>query len=200
MAASCDRATCALASPREASVVRVKPLFALFMAGCTFMVVAAGAIWAWQVGSPLVLGDGRLNGAEPPEEFAVVVHELANGRIRYLRWEQLPHIEVDGIVRTFLLPATEPGHDEMLSERQTFRLIEDGVDRQIVEVNLLDTHQSWSRYEAYRDRIVPITYRTDGGPFFIGMIGFVAAVVAAWIARRTYWFVARRIGAHAAAD
>ena len=178
----------------------MKPLFALFIAGCTFMVVAAGAIWAWQVGSPLVLGSGRLDGAEPPVNFTVVVHERGEGGYRYLRWGQLPEVEVDGVARTFLLPATEGGDDAVLSERQSFRVIEDRGDRQVVEVNDLDTHQSWSRYEAYRDRIVPIAFRTDGGPFFIGMIGFVAAIAAAWIARRTYWLVANRIGAHAAAE
>ena len=181
-------------------MVRVKPLFALFIAGCTFMVVAVGAIWGWQVGSPLLLGSGRLDGADPPEEFAVVVHESGSGGYHYLRWSQLPESDVDGVARTFLLPATEGGGNDVLSERQTFRVIEDRGDRQIVEVNALDTHQSWSRYEAYRDHIVPIAFRTDGGPFFVGMIGFVAAIAAAWIARRTYWFVARRISAHAATD
>ena len=179
---------------------RLKPLFALFMAGCTFMVVAAGAIWAWQVGSPLLLGSGRLDGAEPPGEFVVVVHEPGSGGYRYLRWDRLSEVDVDGVDRTFLLPVTEGGGNEMLSDRQTFRVLEDRGDRQIVEVNTLDTHQSWSRYEAYRDRIVPVSFRTDGGPLFIGMIGFVAAVAAAWIARRAYWFVAHRIGAHAGAE
>ena len=179
---------------------RLKPLFALFFAGCTFIVVAAGAIWAWQVGSPLVLGSGRLDGAEPPAEFVVVVHEPGRAGYRFLRWEQVPEAAADGAARTFLLPEAEGGGDAVLSERQSFRVIEDRGDRQTVEVNALDEHQSWSRYEAYRDRIVPISYRTDGGPLFIGMIGFVAAVFAAWIARRTYWFVAKRIGAHPAAD
>jgi len=178
----------------------VKPLFALFIAGCTFMVVAAGAIWAWQVGSPLVPGSGRLDGAEPPGEFVVVVHEPGAGGYRYLRWTQLPEVEVDGVARTFLLPETEGGGDALLSERQTFRIIENRGDRQIVEVNALDTRQSWSRYEAHREHIVPIAFRTDGGPLFIGMIGFVAAIAAAWIAKRTYWFVANRIGAHAATE
>ena len=181
-------------------MVRVKPLFALFMAGCTFMVVAAGAIWAWQVGSPLVLGSGRLDGAEPPPEFVVVIHEPGGAGYRYLRWEQLPEAGVDGVARSFLLPETEGGGDSVLSERRSFRVIEDRGDRQIVEVNDLDSHQSWSRYEAYRDRIAPISYRTDGGPLFIGMIGFIAAIAAAWIAKRTYWFVAKRIGAHAGAE
>ena len=181
-------------------MARIKPLFALFIAGCTFMVVAAGAIWAWQVGSPLLLGSGRLDGAEPPVEFVVVVHEPGSGAYRYLRRDRLAEVDVDGVVRTFLLPATEGGGNEVLSERRTFRIIEDRGDRQIVEVNALDTHQSWSRYEAHRDRIVPISFRTDGGPLFIGMIGFVAAIGAAWIARRTYWFVANRIGAHAGAE
>ena len=49
----------------------MKPLFALFIAACAFVVVAAGAIWAWQTGSPRLLGDGRLDGAEPPGRFAV---------------------------------------------------------------------------------------------------------------------------------
>ena len=178
----------------------MKPLFALFIAGCTFMVVAAGAIWAWQVGSPLLLGSGRLDGAEPPSEFLVVVHEPDNGRYRYLRWAELAEIDVDGAARTFLLPDSEAGGNEVLSERQTFRVIEDRGGRQVVEVNALDTHQSWSRYEAYRDRIVPVAFRTDGGPLFIGMIGFIAAIGAAWIAKRTYWFVANRIGAHAAGE
>ena len=84
----------------------------------------------------------------------------------------------------------------MLSERQTFQVIENRGDRQIVEVNVLDTRQSWSRYEAYRDHIVPIAFRTDRGPLFIGMIGFVAIVLSAWAAKRTYWLVANRIGAH----
>lgn len=178
----------------------MKPLFALFIAGCTFVVVAAGAIWAWQVGSPLVLGSGRLDGAEPPGEFTVVVHEPDDGGYRYLRWDQLPEARVDGAARTFLLPAAEGGDDEVLFRRQSYRVIEDRGDHQVVEVNDLDSHQSWSRYEAYRDRVVPIAFRTDGGPVFIGMIGFVAAIAAAWIARRTYWLVANRIGAHAAAE
>ena len=178
----------------------MKPLFALFIAGCTFMVVAAGAIWAWQSGSSLLLDDGGLDGAEPPGDFVVVVHEPGGDGYRYLQWEQLSEVEVDGVARTFLLPETEGGGDAVLSERQTFQVIENRGDRQIVEVNVLDTHQSWSRYEAYRDRIVPIAFRTDGGPFFIGMIGFVAAIAAAWVAKRTYWLVANRIGAHAAAE
>jgi len=174
----------------------MKPLFALFMAGCTFMVVAVGAIWAWQVGSPLVLGDGRLDGAEPPPEFMVVVHEPGGAGYRFLRWEELPEANVDGATRGFLLPETEGGADSVLSERQSFRVIEDHGDRQIVEVNELDRHQSWSRYEAFRDHIVPISHRTDGGPLFIGMIGFMAAIGAAWIAKQAYWFAAKRIGAH----
>ena len=176
----------------------MKPLFALFMAGCTFMVVAAGAIWGWQVASPLLLGSGRLDGADPPGEFVVVVHEPGTGEFRYMRWDGLAGTDVDGVARTFLLPATGGGDDVALSQRQSFRVIEDGADRQVVEVNVLDANQSWSRYEAYRDRVVPVSFRTDGGPLFIGMIGFVAAIAAAWIARRTYWFVANRIGAHAA--
>ena len=178
---------------------RLKPLFALFFAGCTFMVVAAGAIWAWQSGSPLLLGGGRLDGAEPPAEFLIVVHEPGSGGYHYLRWGELAQAGVDGIARTFLLPATGGGGNEVLSERQTFRVVEDRGDHQIVEVNVLDSHQSWSRYEAYRDRVVPIAFRTDGGPFFIGMVGFAVLVVAAWIAKRTYWLVAQRIGAHSAA-
>ena len=189
-----------MADAVEPTGAGMKPLFALFMAGCTFMVVAAGAIWAWQVGSPLVLGSGRLDGAEPPAEFVVVVHEPGRAGYRYLRWEQLREAGVDGVARTFLLPETEGGGDSVLSERRSFRVIEDRGDRQIVEVNDLDSHQSWSRYEAYRERIVPVSYRTDGGPLFIGMIGFVAAIFAAWIAKRTYWFVAKRIGAHAAME
>ena len=174
----------------------MKPLFALFIAGCAFVVVAAGAIWAWQTGSPLLLGDGRLDGAEPPAGFVVVVHETGGGGYRYLRWEQIVEVGVDGTARTFLLPETEGGGDAVLSKRQAFRVIENRGDRQIVEVNALDTHQSWSRYEAYRDRIVPIAFRTDGGPLFIGMIGFVTLIAAAWVAKRTYWLVADRIGAH----
>ena len=81
-----------------------------------------------------------------------------------------------------------------------YYVIEDRGERQLVEVNDLDSHQSWSRYEAYRDRVVPVSYRTGGGPLFIGMIGFVAAIFAAWIAKRTYWFVAKRIGAHASEE
>lgn len=176
----------------------MKPLFALFVAGCTFMVVAAGAVWAWQVGAPLVLGSGRLDGAEPPAEFVVVVHEAGDGEYRYLRWNELASLDVDGVARTFLLPAARGGGDEVLTERLTFRVAEDRGDRQIVEVNALDTHQSWSRYEAYRDRVVPIAFRTDGGPLFIGMVGFVALVISALAAKRAYWLVANRIGAHPA--
>ena len=174
----------------------MKPLFALFVSGCTFMVVAACAVWAWQTGSPLVFGGGRLDGAEPPGDFVVVVHETADGGYRYLRWEQLPEVEVDGVARTFVLPPTRGGDKAALVERQSFEVIESDGARQIVEVNVLDTHQSWSRYEAFPDRVVPVSFRTDGGPMFVGMIGFVVLVAAAWIAKRTYWLVANRIGAH----
>ena len=179
--------------------MKAKPLFALFVAGCAFMVVSVGALWAWRIGSPLVLGGGWLDGAEPPARFLVAVHEPGSG-YRYLRWEQLPEIEVDGAARTFLLPDAEGGDDAMLSDRQTFTVLEDHGERQIIEVNVLDTHQSWSRYEAYRDRVVPIAFRTDGGPFFAGLLGFVVIAAAAWIAKRVYWHVATRIGAHAAAE
>ena len=178
----------------------MKSLFALFMAGCTFMVIAAGAIWAWQVGSPFVLGIGRLDGAEPPGEFVVVVHEPGSGGYRYLYRDSLPGIDVDGDTRTFLLPASEGGDGEAPSRRQRFRIIESHGDSQIVEVDSRDTIRSWSRYEAYRDRIVPIAFRTDGGPLFKGMIAFVVVVFAAWVAKWTYWFVANRIGAHAGTE
>ena len=179
----------------------MKPLFALFMAGCTFMVVAAGAIWAWQVGAPLVLGSGRLDdGARPPDGFMVVVHETASREYRYMPWSQLAQTEVDGVARTFLLPENAGGDDAAIARRETFQIIEDHGDRQVVEVNVLDTHQSWSRYEARRDRAIPLAFRTDGGPLFMGMVGFVTLVLAAWVAKRTYWLVARRIGAHSVTD
>ena len=127
----------------------MKPLFALFVAGCTFLVVAACAVWAWQTGSPFVFGSGRLDGAEPPGNFVVVVHEPANGGYRYLRWEQLPEVDVDGMARTFVLPPTRGGDRTALGERQSFEVIESDDARQVVEVNVLDTHQSWSRYEAF---------------------------------------------------
>ena len=178
----------------------MKSLFALFVAGCTFVVVAAGGVWAWQAGSPFVLGIGRLDGAEPPAEFVVVVHEPGSGGYRYLRWGSLPGVDVDGVTRSFLLPAAAGGESEAPSRREPFRILESHGDRQIVEVNARDTVQSWSRYEAYRDRIVPIAYRPDVRPLFKGMIAFVIAIAAAWIAKRTYWLVARRIGAHPAAE
>ena len=146
-----------------------------------------------------MFGSGRLDGADPPGSFAVVVHEPAGDGYRYLRWDQLPAIEVDGVVRTFVLPENSGGDDTALGARQTFEVIENDGGRQTVEVNVLDTHQSWSRYEAYPDRIVPVAFRTDGGPMFVGMLGFVVLVVAAWIAKRTYWLVANRIGAHGVA-
>ena len=44
----------------------MKPLFVLFIAGCTLMVVATGAIRGWRAGSSLLLGSGRIDGAAPP--------------------------------------------------------------------------------------------------------------------------------------
>lgn len=177
--------------------MKPKPLLALLVAGCAFMVVAVAALWAWQAGAPFVLGGGRIDGAGPPADFVVVLHEPASG-YRYLRWERLREIEADGATRTFLLPEAKGGDATKLSDRQTFAVLEDHGDRQIVEVNVLGAHQTWSRYEAYRDRVVPVAFRTDGGPFFAGLLGFVVLAAAAWIAKRVYWLVANRIGAHVA--
>ena len=37
------------------------------------------------------------------------------------------------------------------------------------------------------DRVVPVAFRTGGGPLFVAMIGFVVLAGAAWIAKRTHW-------------
>ena len=47
----------------------MKPLFVLFIAGCTLMVVATGAIRVWRAGSSLLLGSGRIDGAAPPRSL-----------------------------------------------------------------------------------------------------------------------------------
>ena len=52
------------------------PLFAPFIAGCMLMVVAAGAIRAWQTGSQRPLGSGRIDDAKPLD------HSIASGSPR----------------------------------------------------------------------------------------------------------------------
>lgn len=107
-------------------------------------------------------------GGQPPDRFIVALRDaaapVAEAAITTARWGHFATLKTSGAKFTFLLPGKGgkiPGPSG--SNHIDYKVIEDRGASQIIEVSYVNTHSSWSRYEAFGNRIVPISYRTDGG-------------------------------------
>ena len=84
---------------------------------------------------------------------------------------------------TFLVPG-KAGSLASCGHSCSYKVIEDRSVSQIVEVRFRNTYASWSRYEAYDDRIVPISHRTDGSFYVFIPVFAVLLAAALFVARR----------------
>jgi len=72
-------------------------------------------------------------------------------------WRRYAEVKAERRVQTFLLP--EPtGAIRGPKTQFYFTVLEGDTTRQVVEVKTTGLHRSWSRYEAYPDRVSPVGY------------------------------------------
>jgi hypothetical protein len=98
-------------------------------------------------------------------------------------WKQVPALKASGGKFTFLL-TEKSGQLPSQGDFYNYEVLEDRKTSQIIEVRYGNTHTSWSRYEAYEDRIVPLSYRTDGS--ILSLIPIFGLLIAGF-------FVGRRV-------
>jgi hypothetical protein len=102
---------------------------------------------------------------QPPDRFIVALRDTAKPAaeeaMSRASWKQVATLRATGRKFTFLVSGAG---GIIPSERDfySYTVIEDRKISQIIEVQFINSHRSWSRYEAFEDRIVPISYRTDG--------------------------------------
>lgn len=104
-------------------------------------------------------------GGQPPDRFIVALRDtakpVAEEAMSPASWKHVATLKASGKKFTFLLSGKE-GTIPSQGDLYAYKVIEDRKASQIIEVKFSNTHTSWSRYEAFDDRIVPISYRTDG--------------------------------------
>lgn len=135
-------------------------------------------------------------GGQPPDRFLVALREphQTGGEDAYepVYWKNIPALRASGRKFTFLV-AGKSGELASQGDLYDYTLIEDRKTSQIIEVKYANTHTSWSRYEAYEDRIVPVSYRTDGGILSLVLIvGLLAIAILA--GRRITKFLRLKLG------
>ena len=97
-----------------------------------------------------------------PAEF-FLLHEAAEaGRYDAVDWNTYVSGRDRLGIRTFRL--AHPTGETRVKATLSFRVLEDDGTRQLVEVQFDGPYQSWSRYEAYADRAVPLAYYSSAGP------------------------------------
>jgi hypothetical protein len=133
---------------------------------------------------------------QPPDRFVVALREAAKagGRDTFIpvRWKDVAALRASGKKFTFLLPGKE-GRLPSRGDLYTYKVIEDRKSSQVIEVHFGNTHRSWSRYEALDDRIVPISYRTDGS--FLSLIAaFGLLVLGIFVGRRATKLLRQKFG------
>ena len=116
--------------------------------------------------------------------------------MRLAWWRDIETAKGKGLRPTFLLPAAG-GIIPTSSDLHAYSILEDRGASQLIETRYRNTHAVWTRYEAWQDRIVPISQRTDGG--FLMIVPLGALFAAAWIAAdKVQWALRRRLAARTA--
>ena len=90
-----------------------------------------------------------------PDRFIVALRDLAppvlEKAILPARWKDVTALQASGKKFTFLLPA-KGGRIPTPADLYAYNVIEDRKASQIIEVHFVNTHTSWTRYEAFDDR------------------------------------------------
>jgi len=147
-----------------------------------FVAVFLGAIpWVVHFASLAIF---RVDPGATPETFAVVYRTLQD-RYAVTGWRTYPGALPNGGFKTFRLPEAA-GSIDGPKLQFSFEVLEDDGSRQVVEVRTRGLVRAVSRYAAYPDRVVPLSYRSLlwGYPHETvlpgAMIALAIAAMAAW--------------------
>lgn len=131
-------------------------------------------------------------GNSPPEYFLVVVEEPHAGtevaQHRVLAWKYAQEIL-----------AKEPQRARLsIQKGPRFRVLEEGQSYQVVQARHTETEYVTATYRVENGRIIPLSYKTDGGIIFFGKMVPVY-ILGLWLglisARRFLkYFIARTAG------
>jgi hypothetical protein len=127
-----------------------------------FLLVLATADWVVYAASRVIF---KFDPAAVPDSFYIAYESEPD--VRGIKYDSVPWKDYGAEagrlgIRTLLLP--EPaGRIKSKGDSMSFVVLEnDGGPRQLIEVKYDGAYRSHSRYEAYRDRAVPIAYRSYG--------------------------------------
>jgi hypothetical protein len=166
-----------------------------------FIVILVGGMpLTYNAVSHLLFTRTDFPGGAPPERFNVAYREMTQSgpgeRVRLASWKDIAAAKDKGSRFTFLLPAPG-GIIPTSSDLHAYSILEDRGASQLIETRYRNTHAVWTRYEAWPERIVPISQRTDGGFLMIVPLGVL--FFAAWItADKVQWALRRRLAARTA--
>lgn len=121
-------------------------------------------------------------GGQPNDRFVVALRDRdakpGEPSVTTLYWREVGKLPSRVGRYSFLLPPEE----QWGRGYRRFKLIEQRPASQVIEIVHSNSYTSWSRYEAFDDRIVPISYRHAGGPadaLLAGIPILIAAFVSA---------------------
>lgn len=154
-----------------------------------FLLVLFLADWAVHAVSMAIF---RLDPGAVPDSFFIAYEGKPNQfGVKYeaVAWREYALEGGKRDVPTLLLP--EPaGRIKSKGDSLSFRVLENDGARQLIEVKYDGAYRSWSRYEARRDRAVPVAYRSYGwgdpvsSHAAIWLCALLVAGLAAWAAAR----------------
>lgn len=137
-----------------------------------------------------------VSGGESTDRFIVVLRDPSKTGVKdayeHAFWTQVPALKASGKKFSFLL-TKQSGQLSSQGDFYSYKVLEDRKTSQIIEVRYGNTHTSWSRYEAYEDRIVPLSYRTDGS--FLSLVPiFGLLMIAVLVGRRLTKLMRLKLG------
>jgi hypothetical protein len=119
-------------------------------------------------------------GGQPNDRFTVALKERGKRpgepSVSTFYWRDVAKMPSRAERYSFLLPLDQqwgPGY-------RRFKVIEQRAAAQVIEVAHSNTYTSWSRYEAFDDRIVPISFRHTGGAIAALLPG-IPILIAAFV-------------------
>ena len=127
-----------------------------FAALLTFVAALCLCVWVFPAVSMALF---RIDPAKVPEGFDFVYYTRDTG-YDVGSWKQYRDERGKLDVPSFRLP--DVACELRGKATYTFRVLKDDGRRQLIEVEFEGPYQSWSRYEAYPDRVVPVAYYSVG--------------------------------------
>src|SRR5256886_3056697 len=130
----------------------------------------------------------RLAPGTVPNDFCIVMaaprSDVPGSYYVPMSWKKYLEGSAERRVQSYLLPEAA-GSMPRPKTSFSFVVLEDGANRQVIEVKSEGMHKSWSRYEAYANRVLPTAYgslnwQVDEGQWGWGLL--LAAAPLSWLA------------------